>query len=121
MSDSDSDTPVGDMEALGLPSLSNSNDDLNEAKVEEDKNDLSSPAENQKSNKRIEAINKIRGEAMNLVSKTEKNKQMFINKGKSKGDSATSASSSSKPASLEINDPRFNYEIILDKGYKLIK
>lgn len=125
-SDSDSDTPV-DIGQLGLPSIHDGNeaDDVpnhnhEEGKVEGDHEDAHAKEESKKSEK----FNKFREQTKDLVSKAEKPKQLYLANTKITkvgDDSTTSESSSAKPKHLEINDPRFNYDVILSKGYKLLR
>lgn len=110
MSDSDSDN--WDIGALGLPTISG-----DAAKGEESK----SVAEGSQSDKRISALKKFRGEAIDLVSKTEKKKQMFMSHKGINPVEASSPGTAAKNAALDVHDPRFNYEVILQKGYKLLK
>lgn len=125
-SDSDSDTPL-DVNALGLPSITKEPDES--APNGELKEELKTPEEeNSKegtsSYKKSEKFNKFRDQAKDLVSKTEKQKLLYQSSSsiaKSGEHSAVTDASSSVPENLEINDPRFKYDIILSKGYKLIK
>lgn len=125
-SDSDSDTPM-DINELGLPSIGNQNgpdksgsDAIEETKAVDGQNNMTSDQEA----KKMEKFNKFRDQAKDLVSKTERPKQLYLSNTKiSKiGDeSTTTESASAKPEHLEINDPRFNYDVILSKGYKILK
>lgn len=123
-SDSDSDGPAN-IHELGLPTINNEQDgtpvegnEESKDKVAHDGKDGSEDPEKEKK------FNKFRDQAKDLISKTEKPKQLYLSNAKitKMGDeSTTSESSSAKPKHLEINDPRFNYDVILSKGYKLIK
>jgi len=58
------------------------------------------------------------------VSKIEKQRLVYLNNSsivKSGENSATTDVSNTIPDNLEINDPRLKYDIILSKGYKLLK
>lgn len=124
-SGSDSDTPM-DINELGLPSINDGNDgdesqatNSEETKTAAKENHTNSDLEAKKTQK----FNKFRDQAKDLVSKTERPKQLYLSNTKiSKiGDeSTTSESASAKPQHLEINDPRFNYDVILSKGYKML-
>lgn len=112
-SDSGSDTPA-DMEEFGLPSInqdkSNNHEDAANEEVKGDKD---------------EKAGKIRDKAKDLISKIGRPKQMYLSNHKVtklEDETPTSDSSASaRPKNLEINDPRFNYDVILSKGYKLLK
>jgi hypothetical protein len=123
-SDSDSDTPVNIRE-LGLPTINENNEEGNSSQIKEElKNGDINNSEGHEDYKKSEKFNKFRDQAKELVSKTERPKQLYLSSKKivKLGDeSTTSESSSAKPKYLEINDPRFNYDVILSKGYKLIK
>ena len=123
-SDSDSDTPA-DINELGLPSINKDRDGhAQDGAGEEGKNNHHKDAQEPKDDAKPDKFNKFRDQAKDLVSKTEKPKQLYISSAKvtKMGDEeTTSESESSKPKFLEINDPRFNYDVILSKGYKLIK
>jgi hypothetical protein len=122
--DSDSDTPVDINELnskfadLNLPSVedkdtSPSNEESKEVHV----NIVTAGA------RKTEKFNKFRSQAKDLISKTEKPKPIHFSSKKIMthvDDISTSDSSSAKPDYLEINDPRFNYDYILSKGYKLL-
>jgi hypothetical protein len=123
-SDSDSDTPVN-IHELGLPTINENNEEGNSSQIKEElKNGDINNSEGHEDYKKSEKFNKFRDQAKELVSKTERPKQLYLSSKKivKLGDeSTTSESSSAKPKYLEINDPRFNYDVILSKGYKLIK
>jgi hypothetical protein len=123
-SDSDSDTPVN-IHELGLPTINENNEEGNSSQIKEElKNGDINNSEGHDDYKKSEKFNKFRDQAKELVSKTERPKQLYLSSKKivKLGDeSTTSESSSAKPKYLEINDPRFNYDVILSKGYKLIK
>lgn len=128
MSGSDSDN-AADLEGqVGLPSIGDEDKEDNtpaattgeENKGTSNHTDKDGAEEEHKSKK----FNKFRDQAKDLVANTEKNKQAHLSNTKVVklgDDSTTSGSSSANPKHLEINDPRFNYDVILDKGYKLIK
>ena len=124
-SDSDSDTPA-DINELGLPSINNNieEDDIDGTNEEMKGVDVQVAGEVRDS-KQNEKFNKFRSKAKDLISKTERPKQMYLhNTGitKLQDETPTSGSSSSaRPKELEINDPRFNYDVIMSKGYKLLK
>jgi calcium-dependent protein kinase len=68
------------------------------------------------------ALNKFRGEGKDLVSKTEKKKQMFMShKVINKVDDGMTDGDANNHDALDVHDPRFNYDAIYAKGYKLIK
>ena len=74
--------------------------------------------------KKAEKFNKFRVHAKDLISKTERHKPLYLANTKitKVGDESTaSESSSDKSRPFEFNDPRFNYDVILAKGYKLLK
>lgn len=128
MSDSDSDTPDDVHGVVGLPSISAvglAANGFGEKNGEESK-DGTAPASGGAGHEGVKAkaFNKFRDKAKDLLTKTEKPKHLYLSSTKIcklGDDSATSESSSAKPTDLEINDPRFNYDIILSKGYKLLK
>lgn len=121
-SDSDSDTPA-DINELGLPSIHKDNAEHDgDANCEETKH--ATHNHGSAVDRGADKFNKFRDQAKDLVSKTDKPKQLYISSAKVTkiGDeSTTSESASAKPKHLEINDPRFNYDVILSKGYKLLK
>lgn len=122
-SDSDSDSPV-DINDLRLPTLSAPKDTPSAPSdpSEETKQDANHE-EVKKSGPKSEKFNKFRADARDLISKTEKKKQLYMHNPseKSLNSSETNASSATLPDDLEISDPRFKYDIILAKGYKLLK
>jgi hypothetical protein len=71
------------------------------------------------------AFNKFRNNAKDLLAKTEpKNKHMLLSSNKIAklcDEMTLSEPKLIKPVNLEVNDPRFNYEVILSKGYKLLR
>lgn len=71
------------------------------------------------------AFNKFRNNAKDLLAKTEpKNKMMILSSnkiGKLCDELSLSEPKLIKPVNLDVNDPRFNYEVILSKGYKLLR
>jgi len=74
--------------------------------------------------KKAEKFNKFRVHAKDLISKTERHKPLYLANTKITkvgDDSTASESSSEKSRPFEFNDPRFNYDVILAKGYKLLK
>ena len=124
MSDSDSDTPC-DINELGLPSITVAEKEgLENGHAKEESKGEDSKDKTQNSYKKSEKFNKFRNEAKDLVSKTDKQKLLYLSNSeipKSGESSATLDSATGIPENLEINDPRFKYDIILSKGYRLFK
>jgi serine/threonine protein kinase len=122
--DSDSDTPA-DMCGIGLPNINQDNDSDSQDNGEETKaNQKTQKGETTPGGSKNEKFNKFRDQAKDLVSKTEKPKQLYLANTKVtkiSDEASTNDSGSAKPKYLEINDPRFNYDVILSKGYKLLK
>jgi len=126
MNNSDSDSSW-DIRELGLPTIiSNEKDNLsNGLSNEESKEAVDENANEDHVNyKKSEKFNKFRVKAKDLVSKIEKQRLVYLNNSsivKSGENSATTDVSNTIPDNLEINDPRLKYDIILSKGYKLLK
>lgn len=127
-SDSDSDTPSDVHDLLGLPSLSTQKRVQNgvTSQREEHKDEwewADGRVAEAKPNKK--AFNKFRNNAKDLLAKTEpKNKMMILSSNKIAklcDELSLSEPKLIKPVNLDVNDPRFNYEVILSKGYKLLR
>lgn len=128
MSDSDSDTPWDVHDLLGLPSITHDKPALNgdAPQTEEDKADGSNGevvGDSAKPSKKV--FNKFRTTAKDLLSKTEtKTMHMYMSTKKITklcDDLTLTEPMSAKPPTLEIKDPRLNYDIILSKGYRLLR
>uniref|UniRef100_A0A7S3NSD3 Protein kinase domain-containing protein n=1 Tax=Euplotes crassus TaxID=5936 RepID=A0A7S3NSD3_EUPCR len=142
-SDSDSDTPV-DINDLRLPTITHKSESIDEdskktcpdaassnqnedGKLEANNHEESkepSPEESKKLGAKSDKFQKFRAETKDLISKTEKKKQLYMQSAsidKALEGFETAESSATLPNDLEVNDPRFKYNIILSKGYKLLK
>lgn len=122
-SDSDSDTPV-DISDLRLPSIPSTKETPEQASSSDEETKAEAAPEETKVSAKSDKFNKFREGARDLLSKTEKKKQIHhagLGGDRSATGTDTKDSSDKIPDGLEINDPRFNYEVILAKGYKLLK
>lgn len=126
--DSDSDTPTDIQELMGLPSLTTQKQVINgvPSQSEECKDEsVSADGEAGAAKPNKKAFNMLRNNAKDLLAKTEsKNKHMMLSSTKIAklcDELSLSEPNLSKPSNLQINDPRFNYEVILSKGYKLLR
>ena len=128
MSDSDSDTPCDVHDLLGLPSIVSAQPQENgdssqpeEGKADGTNNEVSNDVV--KPSKKV--FNKFRSTAKDLLSKTEtKTMHMYLSTKKITklcDDLTLAEPMSAKPPTLEIKDPRLNYDIILSKGYRLLR
>ncbi|CAI2371209.1 unnamed protein product [Moneuplotes crassus] len=134
-SDSDSDTPV-DINDLRLPTITHKSESIDEDskktcpdaassnKNEDGKLEANNHEESKEPSPEENKFQKFRAETKDLISKTEKKKQLYMQSAsidKALEGFETTESSATLPNDLEINDPRFKYNIILSKGYKLLK
>ena len=127
-SDSDSDTPHDVHDLLGLPSLSNPKKLQNgiSSHEEEIKDNILEPeCDDHEIKPNKKAFNKFRINAKDLLAKTEpKSKHMLMSTTKIAklwDEMTISESKLAKSLNLDINDPRYNYDVILTKGYKLLR